>query len=551
MYGVPPVPEEPKQAVTAVPSRQEFEAKMAQYAPAGDNPLVSKMQRTVEDLEWDDPNRSESYEEMMQNLAAQEMWNSKEQARRKAQTDLAWEQYDREKEAARQRDIREYEDKDPSWGYSMMEQPFVRNTIGVRRYNPYTGEMEWHYPRNAAEGVSTGITSLLNLAYGSVAGLAGHPYAGQQLVDRNRKIQENQFYAPYALDNAMKAAVVSGHGPEIPATLADKMSASIAEKELLRDLGSRWNEQDAQSARETMKKDYDYILANFGQKAADNYLLGKFGTTKNASQSAYEGAVSLYEMAKQSGLPADLELAKQSIQTAVLAETDPVKRANLISMAKGLNNAAYWADENKVPPAPPQAKPEKRREDLLISEMLKDGVLDDNEYAALMSDPTIGAELRNIVENTQALPEAARGAAIQAAVRGSNPVKNLTRNWSDLPITIGAVISPFSRDFNMLRRKLHKTWPWIPLDEGNVLDRKLMLQEALVNKLTKEQPSSMPSVPSSAQPKENAEYYKWAQPKAQPSAPVSAVDTYNATVDEELAKMFTDSLSKTYTSPYV
>ena len=237
-----------------------------------------------------DPNQKALYMMAAERAREWEGWQNEENAYRRSQAQAAREMRERLRSAAQRRDQREYNDQDPSWADSLRKVPMVQNLIGVRRYNPETGEMEWHYPRNAAEGVGALLTSLPQIAHATLTG-------DNRLQREYRAMEQNQMYAPYKMDYADMEDYRRGAMVQPTPTWSDRMAANIGENSF----GSLKEQQRLQGVEATT----EYIRNRFGDEMANGYLKAQLGIKDPA------GTMSLEE-------------ANQAIATATYLETDPL-----------------------------------------------------------------------------------------------------------------------------------------------------------------------------------------------------------------------------------
>ena len=212
----PSVQPEPVQRQFAIPTVAEKQA-WRQAAMRDVSPVTGMINQVADDLAKTNPAGAENLRKLgelyRQNLQEQE----EERAWRLGEMKAARAAMDRMQEASQRRSAREYDDQDPSWASVFVDNPIVANTIGKRRYNPYTGEIEHHYPRNVAEGVGNVVEHLPELAHAFFTG-------NNSLQQHNRAVDEYNMLGPYERQNASIEAYRTGRMVEPGNTALDALS---------------------------------------------------------------------------------------------------------------------------------------------------------------------------------------------------------------------------------------------------------------------------------------------------------------------------------------
>ena len=243
----------------AVPTTEERQAwANRQYT---DN---TAMAQALEDAAaaTDDPKQKALYSMMAERAREWEGWQNEENAYRRGQAQSAREMRERLRTAAQRRDQREYNDQDPSWADSLRKVPLVQNLIGVRRYNPETGEMEWHYPRNTAEGVGALLTSLPQIAHAAITG-------DNRLQREYRAMEQNQMFSPYKLDYMDMEDYRRGALPQPTPTWSDRIAAGMGEASF----AGLKEQQRLQGIEATA----EYIGTKYGPDMKNAYIKSQLG----------------------------------------------------------------------------------------------------------------------------------------------------------------------------------------------------------------------------------------------------------------------------------
>lgn len=266
----------------AVPTAEERQAWSAQKS---DEPTL--MAQALEDAAaaTDDPKQKALYSMAAERMREYEGWQEEENAYRRGQARTAREMRDRLRTAAQRRDQREYNDQDPSWADTMRKVPMVQNTIGVRRYNPETGEMEWHYPRNAAEGIGALLTNIPMIGHAILTG-------DNRLQRDYRAMEQNQMFAPYRMDYADMEDYRKGNMAQPQLTWSDKVAADIGASSF----SSLKKMQELQGIEATA----EYIGAKYGPEMKNAYIKAELGVKEDANATTpqkIEQAITAYEYA--------------------------------------------------------------------------------------------------------------------------------------------------------------------------------------------------------------------------------------------------------------
>ncbi len=222
------------------------------------------MSQALDDMaaQTTDPKEKALYTMMADRARQYEGWQEEENAYRRGQAAAAREMRDRTTAAAQRRDKREYEDQDPSWADTLRKVPIIQNLIGVRRLNPETMEMEWHYPRNAAEGVGALLTSLPMIAHAAVTG-------DNRMQKEYRGMEQNQMFYPYRMDYADMEDYRRGAMVQPTPTWSDKMAAGMGEASF----GGLKEKQRLMGIETTA----EYIRSKYGEEMANGYLKSALG----------------------------------------------------------------------------------------------------------------------------------------------------------------------------------------------------------------------------------------------------------------------------------
>jgi len=270
------------------------------------------MSQALDDMaaQTTDPKEKALYTMMADRARQYEGWQEEENAYRRGQAAAAREMRDRTTAAAQRRDKREYEDQDPSWTDTLRKVPIIQNLIGVRRLNPETMEMEWHYPRNAAEGVGALLTSLPMIAHAAVTG-------DNRMQKEYRGMEQNQMFYPYRMDYADMEDYRRGAMVQPTPTWSDKMAAAMGETPFV-----GLKEKQRLMGIETTA---EYIRNKYGDKMAEGYIKSQLGIKDPA------GAMSIEE-------------ARQAVATATYLEDDPAasaeeKALSRVALINVLSNA--------------------------------------------------------------------------------------------------------------------------------------------------------------------------------------------------------------------
>lgn len=243
----------------AVPTAEEREAWGDHYY--SDSTAVARLLEE-QALNASNPKEAVMYMMMAERIKQYEGWQNEENAYRRGQARAAREMRDRTTAAAQRRDKREYEDQDPSWADTLRKVPIIQNLIGVRRLNPETMEMEWHYPRNAAEGVGALLTSLPMIAHAAVTG-------DNRMQKEYRGMEQNQMFYPYRMDYADMDDYRRGAMVKPTATLSDNMAIGMADASL----GGMKKAQDIRGIENAT----ELIRAKYGDEVANDYLKTQLG----------------------------------------------------------------------------------------------------------------------------------------------------------------------------------------------------------------------------------------------------------------------------------
>lgn len=262
---------EPQQRQFAIPTVAERQA-WRQAAMRDVSPITGMINQVADDLAQTNPAGAENLRKLgelyRQNLQEQE----EERAWRLGEVKAARAAMDRMQEASQRRSAREYDDQDPSWGDVFVDNPLVQNTIGKRRYNPYTGEIEHHYPRNIAEGIGNLTEHLPEIAHAFVTG-------DNALQRHNRAVDEYNMLGPYERQNAQIEAYRTGRMVEPGSTALDTLAEMFAKSKAER-------ENDAAAIEDLYK-----LSGRVGQMAGGNagtaFFRTKLGLPAETATTAY------------------------------------------------------------------------------------------------------------------------------------------------------------------------------------------------------------------------------------------------------------------------
>ncbi|MBO7447442.1 hypothetical protein J6U78_03840 [bacterium] len=211
----------------AIPTVAEKQA-WRQQATRDISPVSGMINLAADDLAKTNPAGAENLRKLgvLYNQALQQQ--EEERAWRLGEMKAAREMMDRMQEASQRRSAKEYDDQSPSWGDVFVDNPIVQNTIGKRRYNPYTGEIEHHYPRNVAEGVGNVVEHLPELAHAFFTG-------DNALQRHNRQVDEYNMVGPYEKQMAQAEDYRTGRMVQPGATAMDKLAEMYAKAQVQRD----------------------------------------------------------------------------------------------------------------------------------------------------------------------------------------------------------------------------------------------------------------------------------------------------------------------------